>query len=183
MLATMSWTQWLLAVTIIGICLLLMLVILLQRGRGGGVAGAFGGGGGSGAFGAKTGDVFTWITVVVAAVFVGLAVFANYAFDESRLPTVAETTLPGTAEEGAPAETTKIFPIKMGEDGEMLPINLDSIEIKPTDAAPVEEKSSAPVEPADKPVSDPNGEKPADGDAAPTADESAKTGEEKPATP
>ena len=88
MLASMNWTQWLLSVVLICICLFLMLVILLQRGRGGGIASAFGGGGGSGAFGAKTGDVFTWITCVVAGIFVVLAVVANFAFDTSQLPSV-----------------------------------------------------------------------------------------------
>ena len=51
----------------------LMIVILLQRGRGGGLAGAFGGAGGQSAFGTKAGDVFTWITVVTATVWVLLA--------------------------------------------------------------------------------------------------------------
>ncbi len=76
------------AAVIIFVCLLLMLVILLQKGRGVGLAGAFGGGGGTSAFGAKTGDVFTWITVVVAAVFVLLAVFGNFLFDQSAVATV-----------------------------------------------------------------------------------------------
>ena len=71
---------------IIGVCGLLMLVILIQRGRGSGLAGAFGGAGGSSAFGAKTGDVLTWITIVVTAVFLLLAVVANYAFDQTPEP-------------------------------------------------------------------------------------------------
>ena len=41
----------------------------MQRGRGGGLIGAFGGPGGSSAFGAKTGDVFTVITVIMAVLF------------------------------------------------------------------------------------------------------------------
>jgi preprotein translocase subunit SecG len=86
-LAQMTLGQWLLAALLIFVCVFLMIVILLQRGRGGGLAGAFGGAGGSAAFGAKTGDVFTWITVVVAAVFVLLAVVANFAFDQSLSPT------------------------------------------------------------------------------------------------
>ena len=91
LLANMSMGQWVIAVLMIGICGLLMLVILLQKGRGGGLAGAFGGGGGgSSAFGAKTGDVFTWITVVVACLFLVLNVVANFAFDQS--PTVATQT-------------------------------------------------------------------------------------------
>lgn len=89
LLAQMTWTQWLLALLLVFVCVVLMIVILLQRGRGGGLAGAFGGAGGTAAFGAKTGDVFTWITVVVAAVFVLLAVVANFAFDQSAAPTPA----------------------------------------------------------------------------------------------
>ena len=44
----------------------MIVLILLQRGRGGGLAGAFGGSGGQSAFGAKAGDTFTRITIVVA---------------------------------------------------------------------------------------------------------------------
>lgn len=51
----------------------LIFIILLQRGRGGGLAGAFGGLGGQSAFGTKAGDVFTKITVVLAVVWVLLA--------------------------------------------------------------------------------------------------------------
>ena len=52
---------------------MLMFVILLQRGRGGGLAGAFGGLGGQSAFGTKAGDVFTRITIGMAIVWVALA--------------------------------------------------------------------------------------------------------------
>ena len=85
-LAQMTWTQSFFALILIFICLLLIVVILLQRGRGGGLTGAFGGAGGTSAFGAKTGDVFTWITVVVATVFILIAVAANFAFDQSARP-------------------------------------------------------------------------------------------------
>lgn len=47
----------------------LILIILLQRGRGGGLVGAFGGLGGQSAFGAKAGDVFTKVTIGVAIVW------------------------------------------------------------------------------------------------------------------
>ncbi len=60
------------------VCLLLVLIILLQRGRGGGLSGAFGGAGGHSAFGAKTGDVFTWVTVALTGIFLLLSVIANY---------------------------------------------------------------------------------------------------------
>jgi len=53
--------------------LFMILLVLVQRGRGGGLAGAFGGQGGQSAFGTRAGDVFTKITVVVAIVFILLA--------------------------------------------------------------------------------------------------------------
>jgi len=49
--------------------LFLILIILLQRGKGGGLVGAFGGAGGSSAFGAKTSDVFLKITVWAAVIW------------------------------------------------------------------------------------------------------------------
>src|SRR5579872_4186305 len=55
----------------------LMFVILLQRGRGGGLAGAFGGLGGQSAFGTKAGDVFTVITIVTVVIWVVLACVAG----------------------------------------------------------------------------------------------------------
>jgi preprotein translocase subunit SecG len=54
----------------------LILLVLVQRGRGGGLAGALGGMGGQSAFGTKAGDVFTRITIVVAAVWILLCAAA-----------------------------------------------------------------------------------------------------------
>lgn len=51
----------------------LMIVVLLQRGRGGGLAGAFGGAGGQSVLGVKAGDVFTKITVGISVAWVILA--------------------------------------------------------------------------------------------------------------
>jgi preprotein translocase subunit SecG len=59
------------------VCLILILVILIQKGRGGGIASAFGGAGGNTAFGSKTGDVLTWATSVIFGVFVLLAIVLN----------------------------------------------------------------------------------------------------------
>lgn len=61
----------------------MILIVLLQRGRGGGLAGAFGGMGGQSAFGTKAGDVFTRITVVVAAIWVVLAGVSGVAMRKS----------------------------------------------------------------------------------------------------
>ncbi len=159
LLANMSMTQWILAVLMIGTCGLLMLVILLQKGRGGGLAGAFGGGGGgSSAFGAKTGDVFTWITVVVACLFLVLNVVANFAFDQS--PTVATPATAGPA----PEETTpESQPIPVKVDGTTLtPVMVDPstgklVEVKdlPSSGAgetpPAEEAENKPGQLSDSP--------------------------------
>ena len=58
---------------IVILTLFLISIILIQRGKGGGLAGAFGGMGGSSAFGTKTGDVFTKITVGVAIAWILLS--------------------------------------------------------------------------------------------------------------
>lgn len=49
--------------------LFLVLLVLIQRGKGGGLAGAFGGAGGSSPFGSRAGDTFTRVTLIVAAVW------------------------------------------------------------------------------------------------------------------
>ena len=51
----------------------LMLVVLIQKGKGGGLSGAFAGGMASGILGSKTGDVLTWITISVASLFIIVA--------------------------------------------------------------------------------------------------------------
>ena len=48
----------------------MIVLILVQRGRGGGLVGAFGGMGGQSAFGAKAGDLFTKITVVTVCIWI-----------------------------------------------------------------------------------------------------------------
>lgn len=50
--------------------LFLIGLVLIQRGKGGGLAGAFGGVGGSSPFGSKAGDQFTRITIYVAAFWI-----------------------------------------------------------------------------------------------------------------
>lgn len=59
---------------------MLIVLVLIQRGRGGGLAGAFGGLGGQSAFGAKAGDVFTKITVGLAAVWIAVCIGASLYF-------------------------------------------------------------------------------------------------------
>ena len=54
-------------------CIFLICLVLIQRGKGGGLAGAFGGGGGgSSAFGTKAGDVFTRVTMITAGIWIAM---------------------------------------------------------------------------------------------------------------
>lgn len=63
--------------------LFLICLVLIQRGKGGGLAGAFGGVGGSSAFGTKAGDVFTRVTIYVAGFWFLLALFLVYTSNTS----------------------------------------------------------------------------------------------------
>jgi len=68
--------RFFLGFTLVVTSLFLILLVLIQRGRGGGLAGAFGGMGGQSAFGTKAGDVFTKITVGVATFWILLCVLS-----------------------------------------------------------------------------------------------------------
>jgi preprotein translocase subunit SecG len=63
----MGFVTSLLMVLILLSSLFLIVLVMIQRGKGGGLAGAFGGMGGQSAFGTKAGDLFTKITIGVAA--------------------------------------------------------------------------------------------------------------------
>ncbi len=70
-----EWPSWLPPVLnglILILGLFLILLVLIQRGKGGGLAGAFGGAGGSSAFGSRAGDRFTRITIYVALFWIVL---------------------------------------------------------------------------------------------------------------
>ena len=64
--------------------LFLILLVLIQRGKGGGLAGAFGGVGGSSAFGTKAGDVFTRVTIYTALVWFLVNMFLVYRMNQGR---------------------------------------------------------------------------------------------------
>ena len=65
-----AWYSHLLNLAVVGIGLILMLVVLIQRGKGGGLAGAFGGAGGSSPFGSRSADQFVRFTLWIAGVWV-----------------------------------------------------------------------------------------------------------------
>ncbi len=65
------WVSHLLNLIVVVLGLMLMFVIVvIQRGKGGGLAGAFGGVGGSSPFGSRAADAFVKVTLYLAAVWV-----------------------------------------------------------------------------------------------------------------
>jgi preprotein translocase subunit SecG len=134
----LSLVRFLLGFGLVLTSLFLIFLVLIQRGRGGGLAGAFGGAGGQSAFGTKAGDVFTKITVGVAAFWIVLCVLSvnilgrqqsllsgnlGSAAPEAVGPSAgaapgsqpaAETTPAATATEGDQAPTTPAAPADAG---------------------------------------------------------------------
>ena len=98
-----SFAFYSLAVVFALVCLILSLLILIQRGRGGGLSGAFGGAGGNTAFGSKTGDVLTWVTAVTFGVFILLSMGLVWAGNSYVAQVQAGNNVTGTAV-GAEAE-------------------------------------------------------------------------------
>lgn len=101
------------AVLFILCCIVLILIILIQKGRGGGLSGAFGGGMASGILGSKTGDFLTWVTIVLAGVFLTLAVFMA-KFYKPLAPTSDYDVGPSTQQE-LPVDQEQSLPAEDGE--------------------------------------------------------------------
>jgi preprotein translocase subunit SecG len=70
LLADVPWYVHGLNAIVLLIGVFIILLVLIQRGKGGGLAGAFGGTGGSSPFGSRAGDAFTRFTLIVAFVWV-----------------------------------------------------------------------------------------------------------------
>jgi preprotein translocase subunit SecG len=99
---------------IVLISVFLICIVLIQRGRGGGLVGAFGAVGGSSAFGTKAGDVFTRVTVVVAIVWIVLSMLLVVLTNQGRSPILDRLDTPsslskdltGSASKGGVSTTT-----------------------------------------------------------------------------
>ncbi len=104
-------------------CIFMMLVILIQKPKGGGLSGAFGGAGGSAqaAFGAKTGDLLTTITIGCFVAFLGLAIGLVYAIRDDVTPKAAPVTptvSPTTPDSTGGMGTTTTDPAEAANDAE-----------------------------------------------------------------
>ena len=94
-----------LGVLFLVICFLLIVIVLLQKGKGGGLGAAFGGMGSS-AFGTKTGDVFTWVTIVLTGLFIVMAVTTSLVFRPSPGMVATPEFLPEPGPIGEPTSVT-----------------------------------------------------------------------------
>ncbi len=121
------------AVLFIMCAVVLILIILIQKGKGGGLSGALGGGMASGILGSKTGDFLTWVTIVLAGLFLLLAVVLSKFYR----PVVTDFGARQAVEQKQPASEEQPVSVKQPISGE-----------QPASAEPPA-PSSAPVE-ADK---------------------------------
>jgi preprotein translocase subunit SecG len=105
---------------IVLLCFCLIAIILIQRGKGGGLAGAFGGVGGSSAFGTKAGDVFTRTTVGIAIAWILLSmlmVVLTNRHNESAWGNDTATSLSRGPESGAKSSKATAKPGAPSADG------------------------------------------------------------------
>src|SRR5256885_17167066 len=122
LLASVDWRHYMFMIPLGVLSVFLVLVILVQRGRGGGLTGALGGMGGQSAFGTKAGDLFTRITIVVAALWVLLAMAALKVLN----PHDVSGFNPALRGQAAPTQTTQ---------GGVLPATTQSTEAPATKTA------------------------------------------------
>lgn len=116
----------LVAVLFVITAVILVLMILIQRGKGGGLSGAFGGGMAGGLMGSKTGDFLTWVTIALVAIFLILAVLmakfyrpsvGSYGQEASRQNAPAATEMPEQQQGQAGQRQTSPQPQFPAEEG------------------------------------------------------------------
>jgi len=142
----------LLMVLWVAIALLLVMIVLIQKAKGGGLSSAFGGMGASSLLGTKTGDVLTWVTISLAAVFLALGAVLVKFYRPSeptdlRNPpaTAPATAIPGASDATTTPATGAGAPVG-AVDGAAAP--------QPAATTPVE-IPAAPVQPAPAPAETP----------------------------
>ena len=142
MILAAAWYHTILAFLFTVLAVLIMLVILLQRGRGVGLSGAFGGaGGGTSAFGAKTGDILTWVTIVGAAAMLTFTAALNYVFVETPEPALTAPA-PGPEAPGVPG------PAPGAPGVPQQPVSAVPMSVPPPTPMPMPGQGPAPATPA-----------------------------------
>ncbi|WP_337174032.1 preprotein translocase subunit SecG [Paludisphaera sp.] len=117
--------------------LFLVCLVLIQRGRGGGLAGAFGGAGGSSAFGTKAGDTFTRITIGAAAIWMVMTMLLviltsrqdSSPFDDAPTSLTRDLSAPSAAAPDTPGAPSPI-------EGSPAPVAVPSDAPAPIESAP-----------------------------------------------
>lgn len=146
----MSYLFWTMLVVFIFICVFMILLVLIQKGRGGGLSGAFGGAGGNTAFGAKTGDVLTWVTSATFAIFILTAIFlnllSNYRQDQAD-KTAAALNAPLTNQPAAPSAPVGGMPLNVPPPAPAPAPTTPAPAPAPTPAAPTRSPETAPPAP------------------------------------
>jgi preprotein translocase subunit SecG len=123
----------------------LILLVLIQRGRGGGLAGAFGGMGGQSAFGTKAGDLFTRITIVVAAFWIVLCAFSVRILNDTGSNMLSPTLGTQGAKELPGAPATGTAPAKSGKEGAAPSTDAKATESAPANGAAAPAATEAPA--------------------------------------
>ena len=145
-----NFLQYLLGISLTLTAIFLILLILVQRGRGGGLAGAFGGMGGQSAFGTKAGDAFTKVTIIASVFWLLLCVASvkflgsnDGAFGDSA-QAIDENATGTTTETGSPAGSSESTDATQAESTatDFTPADGAPTDGAPADGAPVD---SAPV--------------------------------------
>ena len=114
----MTTPQILLLVLLFLTAIFLIVLVLIQRGKGGGLAGALGGMGGQSAFGTKAGDLFTKITIGVAAFWIILCLASGKMLAPPKDPlqqalseqAAAQKEQPGPAADKTPEKSSPSAP-------------------------------------------------------------------------
>lgn len=139
-------------ILLVGVSVMLMGLILLQKNRGSGLSGAFGGVGGHTAFGTKTGDFLTWVTVAFTAFFLALSVIGVYVFVPDKLiqdPTPQVSPEGATGGDAAPVQVDMSTPAEPAAGG--------SNAGQPSSTPPAAPSSPAPAQPSTPPATPPGG--------------------------
>ena len=145
-LLAIGWEHYAFTIPLSLLSVFLMLVILVQRGRGGGLTGALGGMGGQSAFGTKAGDLFTRITVGVAAVWILLSMAALKILNQTgtaKAGTPPAATAPGPDGTKATPPATKTAPPTTTTPAEKAPATTPAAPAKAKTETSGSDKSNA----------------------------------------